>query len=343
MPFGADEKRVSRLLTRKERWLVFGCFVISLECSLLYLTTSWFVKSIPRPEVLVAKGSAERREVTASVFDAYVQSKIELHYDSSAERGAPVKIEATITQQLLFRRSPSYPDTGDDTPKPQVLDELRWPIELSLDQGKIVRKLAKGTLLPVILDWAPVISASGDKAIFVLNLKNFNGSETPRSNNELSLEINGIQKKANPSNDIPLTIKIYKNGIPAGLWEKVTLGGAALAFVLGSSILTRAIGRAWKSLSRSRGSSRNWEGEGVVLPETTQLRMSHNGIVHEGTIRDGLWVIGGKSFSSPSAAANGLGSRRKAKGFDSWSLWQVKRPKDAGWVAMDSLRNQIAP
>jgi hypothetical protein len=318
MPSNKDADQLNRLLTANERSLIAGCFIVLIVMLSLYMSRPWIAKpNVPHQDI-VTEGKTERREVTASFFDSYVETRIELRYDGEAERGSPVKIEATIAQQRLFRRSPSYPDTGENTPQPQILDKLQWPIEISLEQGKIGRKLAKGTPLPVSVDWAPLVPETGNKALFVVNLINFNGSNTPESDlekainenrNELSLRINGVQQKANPSSDIVLTITTYKNGIRADLWEQATLSGSLLAFVLGSSILMNAIGRSWKLISARKEGSGDWVGEGVVLPNTTRLRMSLNGVVHEGAIRDGLCVIDGTAFSTLTAAAKRLGSK----------------------------------
>lgn len=49
---------------------------------------------------------------------------------------------------------------------------------------------------------------------------------------------------------------------------------------------------------------RSWSGKGVSLPHGTKLRMKYNGCEYSGLIEDGEWLVDGKRFSSPSAAAS---------------------------------------
>jgi len=49
-----------------------------------------------------------------------------------------------------------------------------------------------------------------------------------------------------------------------------------------------------------------WVGKGVVLPAKTEVHMEHLGKEYRGTIRDGLWLVGGNSYKSPPAAAIGV-------------------------------------
>lgn len=87
---------------------------------------------------------------------------------------------------------------------------------------------------------------------------------------------------------------------------------------------------------------RTWNGEGVVLPHGTKLRMSYNRQQFEGEIIDGAWVISGKTFDSPSGAAGGgaLTKDGKHPPLNGWIYWEVKRPSDAAWTRIDSIRQQ---
>lgn len=85
---------------------------------------------------------------------------------------------------------------------------------------------------------------------------------------------------------------------------------------------------------------RPWAGKGVTLLHGTELRMEYNGRVYTGQIEDGRWVIEGKKFKSPSAAASGVALTKDGRhtSLDGWIYWHVKRPGDAAWLRLSELR-----
>jgi hypothetical protein len=89
-------------------------------------------------------------------------------------------------------------------------------------------------------------------------------------------------------------------------------------------------------------SGRPWSGKGVVLPHGTKLKMDYNGVTHSGEIIEGAWVVEGRTFKSPSAAAGGVALTRKGThtSLDGWEYWHVKRPGDARWILSGDLRQK---
>ncbi|MGL4313031.1 MAG: hypothetical protein ACRCSO_03490 [Sphingomonas sp.] len=85
---------------------------------------------------------------------------------------------------------------------------------------------------------------------------------------------------------------------------------------------------------------RPWTGKGVTLPHRTKLRMSYNGKVHVGEIADGSWVVEGKVFNSPSAAAGGVARTKKGQpvSLDGWSYWEAQLPSSHHWKRIDQMR-----
>ena len=90
--------------------------------------------------------------------------------------------------------------------------------------------------------------------------------------------------------------------------------------------------------------SGSWSGKGVRLPSGTELRMEYRGKEHRGVIDNSDWVIAGKKFKSPSAAAGGVAETKAGSqpSLDGWKYWQVKRPGDAEWIALSVLRRRAA-
>ncbi len=83
-----------------------------------------------------------------------------------------------------------------------------------------------------------------------------------------------------------------------------------------------------------------WFGKGVELPAKTEVRMEYLGNQYRGTIRDGLWEVGGNSYKSPSAAASGVARTKDGRktSLNGWTLWHVKRPHDNKWTALNKIR-----
>ena len=102
------------------------------------------------------------------------------------------------------------------------------------------------------------------------------------------------------------------------------------------------IGEPEQLVIASKG--RPWSGKGVTLQHGTNLRMEYNGRRHTGVIENGEWVVEGKRFRSPSAAAGGAALTRSGKhpSLDGWIYWQVKRPGDQSWITIRELRTQAA-
>ena len=85
---------------------------------------------------------------------------------------------------------------------------------------------------------------------------------------------------------------------------------------------------------------RPWTGKGVTLPHGTELRMDYNGRLHSGLIRNGVWLVEGKRFNSPSAAAGGVALTKDGRqpSLDGWIYWYVRRPDDDHPVLLKTLR-----
>lgn len=87
-----------------------------------------------------------------------------------------------------------------------------------------------------------------------------------------------------------------------------------------------------KLVAWSHGS---WVGKGVTLPEGTELRANLKAKSFTASVRDGLIVFQNRGYNTPSAAG------RAATGYETngWRFWEVKRPGDAGWIVLSSLRD----
>ena len=109
-----------------------------------------------------------------------------------------------------------------------------------------------------------------------------------------------------------------------------------------NAVLRRLLGinEASPASTKPAPSGRSWAGKGVTLPHGTELRMEYNGRLYNGRIDHGRWLVEGKEFKSPSAAASGVAITKAGRhtSLDGWIYWYVKRPGDFDWVALSSLR-----
>ena len=85
---------------------------------------------------------------------------------------------------------------------------------------------------------------------------------------------------------------------------------------------------------------RGWRKGSVELPDGTVVEATYAGQHVEGVIRNGEWVVQGRSFPSPSAALMGSVKTRDGRPvhLNGWMLWRVRRPGDAVFRRLDSLR-----
>ena len=73
----------------------------------------------------------------------------------------------------------------------------------------------------------------------------------------------------------------------------------------------------------------------VFFPDGTVFRATYKGQTFYASIKDGVWVDGfGLNRTSPSDAASMI-CKTNVNG---WKFWFARRPFDADWVRMDSLR-----
>lgn len=73
----------------------------------------------------------------------------------------------------------------------------------------------------------------------------------------------------------------------------------------------------------------------IFFPDGTVFRATYKGQTYWASIRNGVWVDNaGVNRTSPSDAASAI-SQTNVNG---WKFWFVRRPYDADWLRMDSLR-----
>ena len=104
--------------------------------------------------------------------------------------------------------------------------------------------------------------------------------------------------------------------------------------------LLKVSGRSPSPEPQEAKSGRPWSGKGVTLPHGTELQMDYNGRQYTGTIDDGEWVVDGRRFKSPSAAAGGVAVTKSGKhtNLDGWNYWKAKRPGDINWIEIKRMR-----
>jgi len=109
-----------------------------------------------------------------------------------------------------------------------------------------------------------------------------------------------------------------------------------------SDVLRRLLCTKTQETTEERQANESpWTKGGVALSHGTQLKMSYNGISHEGWVLDGEWFVEGALFDNPSAAANWVTRRGDGKKnvLNGWTYWWVRSPMNLDWVRLRDLRS----
>ena len=109
-----------------------------------------------------------------------------------------------------------------------------------------------------------------------------------------------------------------------------------------SQPVAKKIATAQTTFDEIQPQGRSWSGKNVLLPHGTRLRMDYNGISYLGEILDGKWVVDGQTFSSPSAAANGVAITKDGTTtqLNGWVYWEVRLPQSTKWTQLKSMRRR---
>lgn len=197
----------------------------------------------PRP---VGGERASTDRVPPDNFSVQLKTSLAIEFPDKVRSGSLASIVVAVTQE----RRKKYL-SGKKPDEVTALDRTVWPIDFSLtiDSKKENKVLIGGSQLPARLQWAPLLDARHSEFVAVLRAE-FNSPSLQKVALERTrIKINGEPREdSQPSDDIPLTISVYKFGMPAWLWEYISLGGSFLSFVLGCSFLTGALSRVWRRL-----------------------------------------------------------------------------------------------
>ena len=95
-------------------------------------------------------------------------------------------------------------------------------------------------------------------------------------------------------------------------------------------------------ITKAAPTGSSWHGKGVTLQDATMLRMNYNGRKYEGVIADGKWLVEGKYYSSPSAAAGAVGLTKDGNrtNLDGWLYWEARLPGSSRWINIRSMREK---
>jgi hypothetical protein len=107
-----------------------------------------------------------------------------------------------------------------------------------------------------------------------------------------------------------------------------------------NEVLRRILGISQNSEVKSIDKPRkSWASDGTVLPHGTELRMIYNGIEYYGVIDDGMWLVDGEEYNSPSGAAGAVARTKRGKPtpLNGWKYWFVKKPGTNNWIALWDL------
>lgn len=78
-----------------------------------------------------------------------------------------------------------------------------------------------------------------------------------------------------------------------------------------------------------------WVTEGVAFPYGTELRGKYKGFLYLGKVNNGAFILNGKKFLSPCAAAVTI-TRNPV---DGWLFWDCKIPGRSAWVSIYEFKS----
>lgn len=78
----------------------------------------------------------------------------------------------------------------------------------------------------------------------------------------------------------------------------------------------------------------DWISKGVRFPQGTQARATYKGQLYLAEVKDGAFILNGKRYDSPSAAAMSI-TENPVNG---WTFWEIKLPGQGDWQSMRQLR-----
>ena len=81
--------------------------------------------------------------------------------------------------------------------------------------------------------------------------------------------------------------------------------------------------------------------DGVTFPDGTKIRKvlrettdyGKKGDIFLGVVQDGFFIVNGKRYSSPTAAAQSI----TVYGVNGWRFWECQFPSTESWITLDDL------
>ncbi|MFC1825934.1 hypothetical protein ACFLYZ_00900 [Thermodesulfobacteriota bacterium] len=95
------------------------------------------------------------------------------------------------------------------------------------------------------------------------------------------------------------------------------------------------VSRTIQSRSNTPAGCSAWKVEGATFPHGTKLRGKYKGYYYYGEVDNGAFILNGKQFLSPCAAA--LSITRNA--VDGWLFWDFKLPDYSAWTSIYTFKN----
>lgn len=88
------------------------------------------------------------------------------------------------------------------------------------------------------------------------------------------------------------------------------------------------------ALANSAPGQGDWVSKGVHFPSGTEFRATYKGQTLYGKVDSGGFVVDGKRFNSPSAAAVAIAGHP----VNGWTFWACRFPGKSSWQMLKSLR-----
>lgn len=207
-------------------------------------TLEWNYDNDVSPGGAVAKGPGGQIPVAKKWIDR--TTLIDIKYKTPIDVNSTADIMVNLQQEQIDHHYNEEIETNY-SPKVRAIPQLDWPIVLRLEGLGLEWPvndipIKQGSPLPLCDHWTPRAKAAGDY-ILRFPLKDINHAAESSAfhfvSDDVHVTVNGVGHHVSDSDDVTLSLKVFKYGLPAR-W--IDLGTAILCI---SSFITAILGPGW--------------------------------------------------------------------------------------------------
>jgi hypothetical protein len=83
--------------------------------------------------------------------------------------------------------------------------------------------------------------------------------------------------------------------------------------------------------------SGDWKARGGIFAEGTEIRLTHKGVVYQGRVDKGAFVMKGKTFATVEELAGEITQGNPKE----WIFWSQRKPGESNWTELKAFRSEM--